>query len=127
MPSPYKTNCFDYNKIGCKSRRDCVDKCNIKWSLEHCNSLPENTILDKHDDKNNISFTCNKSYECQANYKLPDCVDEYYTIKPFQIKKLELSKFEILFIKRFNQINLTTKDNDSITVVEIQCYTLDKI
>ena len=76
MPSPYKTNCFKYNEIGCKSRRDCIDKCNIKSSLEYCNTLPPTAILYKHDDNNKISITCHKTYECQAKYKLPDCVDD---------------------------------------------------
>ena len=26
MPSTYKTKCFDYNQIGCKSRQDCISK-----------------------------------------------------------------------------------------------------
>ena len=37
LPSPYKTHCFDYSKIGCKSKQDCIDKCTIQLTLKHCN------------------------------------------------------------------------------------------
>ena len=64
MPSPYKTNCFEYNKIGCKSRRDCVDRCNVEWALKHCNgSLPSGTIVDRHDDKNIFKDECNNNHK----------------------------------------------------------------
>ena len=53
MPSPYKTRFFDCNKIGCKSRTDCMDRCNVEWALKHCNgSLFSRTIIDRHDNKN---------------------------------------------------------------------------
>lgn len=47
MPSPYKTNCFDYTKIGCKSRKYCVDRCNVEWAKEHCDGK---TLLNKLGD-----------------------------------------------------------------------------
>ncbi len=40
MPSPYKTNCFDYNIIGFKSRKDCIDSCLIEMSIEYFKCLP---------------------------------------------------------------------------------------
>ena len=91
MPSPYKTNCFEYNKIGCKSRRDCVDRCNIEWALIHCNnSLPEYTISDKHNDKDKFGEPCNDNNKefCENKYKSPDCFNEYYKIKLISEKSI---------------------------------------
>ena len=90
MSSPYETNCFDYNKIGCKSRRDCVDRCNVEWALKHCNgSLPSNTIVDRHNDKDIFKGKCNDNYKgyCEQKHKSLDCIDEYYAIKLVAEKK----------------------------------------
>ena len=52
MSSPCKTKCEDYNKIGCKSKRDYVDRCNVEWTLKHCNgSLLSGTIIDRQNDR----------------------------------------------------------------------------
>ena len=135
MPSPYKTNCFDYNKIGCKSRRDCIDKCHIEYTMKHCNSLPPNTILDKKDDKNNISYECYQPNACDK-YNSPDCIDEYYTIKPLQETNLRnyhstsnMVNFDqyITQYTRYNNFNLTKNNIESISYVDIQCYTPDTI
>ena len=48
MQSPYKTNCFDYTKYGCKSRNDCIDKCTIELALKDWKSLPPQTFVDRH-------------------------------------------------------------------------------
>ena len=83
MPSPYKTKCFDYNKIGCKSRIDCVDRCNVELTVKHCNgSLPSRTIIDRHNDKNIFNDICKDNYTefCEQKYKSLDCINEYYKI-----------------------------------------------
>ena len=89
MPSPYKTRCFDYNQIGCKSRSDCINKCHVEWTLEHCNSLPNYFILDKHNDKNVLNESCYELHYCEKKYKSPDCTNEYYAIKLMADKKLK--------------------------------------
>ena len=90
MSSPYKTKCFNYNKIGCKSRRDCVDRCNVKWAFKNCNgSLPSETIIDRHNDKDIYKGTCNdnaKKY-CEQKHKSPDCINEYYPMRLLLDKK----------------------------------------
>ena len=47
MPSPYQTKCFDYTKLGCKSRDDCIRKCQIDTASKQCDSLPFNTMIRK--------------------------------------------------------------------------------
>ena len=83
MRSPYKTNCFDYNQIGCKSRSDCIEKCNIELSLNQCHCLPHKSNADRHNDKDNYCCTsCEKSFDyniCEEKYKSPDCINEYYS------------------------------------------------
>ena len=84
MPSPYKTNCFNYNEFGCKSRRDCIDQCNVKWALINCNgSLPNDTFINRHNDKDKFGNECDDKHKeyCEHKYKSPDCFNEYYTIK----------------------------------------------
>ena len=64
IPSPYKTKCLDYNEIGCKSRRDCVDRCNVERTFKHCNKpLPSEAIIDKHNDKDIFTDQCNNHYK----------------------------------------------------------------
>ena len=92
MPSPYQTNCFDYDKIGCKSRRDCVDRCNLEWSLKHCNgSLPSETIIDRHNDKDIFKGICKDNHTefCGQKYKSSDCINEHYKIKLKADKKIK--------------------------------------
>ena len=91
LPSPYQTNCFDYTKIGCKARADCLNKCNIERSLEQCKSLPHWTNVDGHNGKdkynnNNINMSnCvvfNFNYSiCEHKYKSPDCINEFFLMK----------------------------------------------
>ena len=109
MPSPYKTNCVNYNKIGCKSRRDCVDQCNVEWALKHCNgSLPSETIVDRHNDKDIFKYGCNDNHKeyCEQKYKSPDCINEYYTIKLVAEKKFKDFVSDVLieaFLEIFNE------------------------
>lgn len=133
MPSPYKTKCFDYKKIGCKSRQECIDKCKNEWTINNCNSLPLDTILDRHNDKNNMSSMCIQSY-CNEKYNWSDCTDEYYTIIPLReiifksdyFSKMQIEKFIKIHNKQKN-CNFTTNDIDKISVIEIQNYTPDQI
>ena len=85
LPSPYKTNCFDYTKIGCKSRTDCVDKCNIERGLKQCKSLPLYTKGDKHNNRDEYKESdCMWYFNysiCEDKYKSPDCINEYFSLK----------------------------------------------
>jgi hypothetical protein len=40
LPTPYKTDCLDYSKLGYKSRKYCIDKCLIESSVKKFNCLP---------------------------------------------------------------------------------------
>ena len=87
MPAPYKTNCLNYSEIGCKSRIDCVEKCNIEMSSRQCNGLTLTTNMDRHNNKDkyywsNCAFQYNYSV-CAEKYKSPDCINEYFSFKPF--------------------------------------------
>ena len=75
MSSPCKTKCEDYNKIGCKSKRDYVDRCNVEWTLKYCNgSLLSETIIDGQNDKDIFKNDCNNNHKeyCEMKHKLPD-------------------------------------------------------
>lgn len=92
MPSPYQTNCFDYNKIGYKSRSDCIDKCNIESSLKQCKSLPYKVNVNRHNDKDHYNGTCSFNYSiCEEKYKSPDCINEIYLFKTFFDLKVDES------------------------------------
>ena len=82
--------CFDYNKIGCKSRRDCVDRCKVEWAFKNCNgSFPSETIINRYNDKNKFKDECRNNYKeyCEEKHKSPDCINEYYTAKLMFDKK----------------------------------------
>ena len=124
MPSPYKTKCFDYNKIGCKSRIDCVDRCNVEWTLKHCNgSLPMgNTFVDRHNDKDIFKEECDDNYKeyCNQKYKHPDCFNEYYEIKIISEKKIkdwaiEKKSNKVIdeYLKQFNITNFKARNKNA--------------
>lgn len=97
LPSPYQTNCFDYTKIRCKSRSNCIDKCNIEWALKNCNSLPLSTNVDIHNNKYKFSSNeCIVPQHCKQKNNLLDCINEYYEIKP-----ILMSGFKERFGKKF--------------------------
>ena len=127
MPSPYKTNCFDYNKIGCKSRRDCIDRCNIEWALINCNnSSPENTIVDKHNDKDIFKGECddnNKEF-CENKYKSPDCFNEYYKIQ--LVSEIKYDKISTEGCDKFLQYvnNSTFKLNNKNAKIHINLISM---
>ena len=136
MPSPYKTNCFDYNQIGCKSRRDCIDKCHCDYILNYCNStLPMDTVVDRHNDNHKFrdDIKCFKIQFCEEKYKSPECINEYYTIKPRYVKTFMKNQDEKIvdgFIKRYterNNLNLSTNDINSISIIGISTFTPDTI
>ena len=113
MPSPYKTKCEDYNKIGCKSRRDCVDRCNIEWAFKHCNgSLPSGTIINRHNDKDTFKkFNDNNKEFCEQKYKSPDCINEYYTIKLEVERKIKELIRDDKIDKYIESLGITSKSN----------------
>ena len=84
MPSPYQTNCFHYKNVGCKSRNDCIEKCNIELAKEQCNSLPLNINMDiSHANHiyNYSNYQCLKMFNysiCKNKFKSHHCINEYY-------------------------------------------------
>ena len=129
MPSPYKTKCLDYNKIGCKSRSDCVDRCNVEWALKHCNgSLPSKTIIDRYNDKDTFNNDCNDNYKeyCEQKHQSPDCINEYYTIKLVIDKKFEdLANVDKIF--GYLKFNETFKSNNKNAKADINLLSLVQI
>ena len=113
MQSPYKTKCFDYNKIGCKSRRDCVDRCNVEWAFKHCNgSLPSYTIIDRYNDEYIFKGRCDNDKEfCELKHKSPDCFNQYYTIKLVSDNKIKelMSDENIIKIENILKSKLNAK------------------
>ena len=106
LPAPYQTNCLDYNKIGCKSRSDCIDKCNIEMSLKQCDSLHLYTNMYTHNDKDKYHLSkciinLNKKI-CENKFKLPDCINEYFSLKLFN----DLPLNESFSSKYFTEIYL---------------------
>lgn len=124
MPSPYKTNCFNYNKIGCKSKTDCVDKCNIEMALKECNESALFTNMDRHNNKDIYNWSkCSLLFNysvCQEKYKSPDCINEYFSFKPFSDSPLtgHWDQMEVKWDKEFNQ-NLRHINISKITMVTI--------
>ena len=120
MPSPYKTNCFDYNKIGCTSRQDCIEKCWVEWALIYCNnSLPDKGFIDKNNDKDKFtsdSLDCNPFKFCKEKYKSRDCFNEYYSFQVLSENKIPNDRiYEIS--KYFNES--TFKSNNPNTKFDI--------
>ena len=72
-------------KVGCKSRSDCIDKCNIEGALKEYNSLPLWTKMDIHNSKDGYLLGVhndNFNYSiCENKYKSPDCIMNYYEFK----------------------------------------------
>ena len=105
MPSPYQTNCFNYEKFGCKSRSDCINKCNIETLLKRCNRLPLSTNVDRHNDKDIYDQSkCSKKYnenQCEDKFNSPDCINEYFPFKPFSVSPLNESWISIYLIEEY--------------------------
>ena len=95
MPPPYQTNCENYNKFGCKSRSDCINKCNIETLLKRCNGLSLSTNVDRHNDKDIYNTSeCSMKYngsECEDKFDSSDCINEYFPFKPFSVSPLNES------------------------------------
>ena len=114
----YKTNCFDYNKVGCKSRNDCIDKCHLKWSLKNCNSLPPHTIWDRHNDQVRITKLCYDQMYCAEKYPWPDCIEEFYSMKTIIDRNIRdehgylFSGIEVM-MQQFSELQLKGKLNFS--------------
>lgn len=120
MPPPYRTNCINYARLGCKSRNDCIDKCKIAISLKNCNSLPLQTNFNVQNDKYQYKLSsCNDNLDfsfCLHKYKLPDCTKEYYSFKSINSFNLNgdfnSEKFSSLNLNKRgmkNDVNLFTK------------------
>ena len=112
LPSPYQTNCFDYSKLDCQSRSECIRKCQFESALKLCDSLPLQTLISKEDiqnDNNKYQYkykysNCINKFNlsiCESKFKSPDCVNEYYSFKPIIPIKLNRS-FDNLTFSRFN-------------------------
>ena len=105
MPPPYQTNCLNYSKIGCKSRSDCINKCKIEISLKQCNELPFDVNVDRNNDKDtyNVSkcyFELDESV-CHDKYKSPDCINEYFSFKPFSDSALNESWISKIILENY--------------------------
>ena len=89
LPTPYATNCFDYSKIGCQSKSECIDQCKVELSLKQCNVLPSFVNMDKSNDRDKYEekdkeIECKKrvdNTECDEKYKSNDCSNQYYELK----------------------------------------------
>ena len=110
MSSPYKTNCFNYNKIGCTSRQNCIEKCYAELALIQCkNSLPLFSFMDKNNDKDILtskSLLCSlfiQSKFCEDKYKLHDCFNEYYSFKVISDQELMKNERINKHLKNFNE------------------------
>ena len=122
MSSPYQTNCYNYNKIGCKSRSDCIDKCNIELSLKQCKSLPNKINVDRHNNKDHYDIKlCNLSYEiCEEEYKSPDCTNEIYSFKTVLDFKIDDPK--VKGYKTLSSLKMSSnqwQNNKSISLISI--------
>ena len=124
MPSPYQTNCFDYNKIGCKSRSECVDKCLIEMSLKECNSLNSFTNVDRHNDKDIYNESeCIRHLNtkvCEDKYESSDCLNEYFSFKPFT----DLTLNESLYFKMMMDNYVEKRFNQTLQQLNINAFTV---
>ena len=115
LPAPYQINCFDYHQIGCKSRSDCIDKCNIEMSLKKCSELPVDTNVDRHNDKNiNNLWKCCINYDgsvCEDKYKSPNCLNWYFSIQPFSVVILNKS-----WISKYKMNKVNVKAVAAVTI-----------
>ena len=123
ISSPYQTDCFDYQKIGFKSRSQCIDKCNIESSIKQCNCLPEETKVDRHNDKDDYQCIpkCNFSYSiCEQKHKKPDCFNEYYSFRTVIDVKLDENP-QI----RTSYLNATNKKINNINNISLIVISYD--
>ena len=122
LSSPYKTNCFDYTKTGCKSRSDCIDKRNIELSLNDFNSLPAKTNLDINNDKDALNGACKSNEFCQRKHKSPDCINQYYAIKTIlhsSLKEYLDDNGYSIGLMQLNTSMFQSLDYNLITCIEI--------
>ena len=123
MKSSYRTNYFDYTKLGCQSGQDCIDKCNIDSALKQCNALLLSTKVDISNDKDSYHYSnCIHNYNCSVcdeKLKSPDCVIEYYIIESMISSSLNGNFHEIALNKYNASKKGMTKDWNLFTNVKI--------
>ena len=129
MLSPYQTKCFDYTKLGCESRDDCIRKCQINMALKQCDSLPLDTTIKKNDftvymAKFNVTpCLLNSNYtSCKVKFKSFDCVNEYYTFKPVVPVPLNNESFKRKFLDLWLNETSTGMKNDYAKFTRVEIF-----
>lgn len=121
LPPPYTTQCFDYSKIGFKSRNDCYEKCYIELSVRQCNVVPSyiningKFILVKFNQTDQEKL-CIKQVErniCHRKCHHDDCVNEYYTFKLITDNEID-DKERLILTNEYPNLNY-----ESVSVVEV--------
>ena len=117
LPAPYATNCFDYSKIGCQSRRDCIDKCKVELNLKECNVLPTFINVDVLNDKDYFQENyCTKrvdNNQCENIYKSNDCLNQHYSLETLVNDAFDKDKLNFL------QQNYPQYNSNLITSIDI--------
>ena len=129
MPSSYQTKCFDYTKLGCESRDDCIRKCQINMALRQCDSLPLDTMIEKDDFTvymaifNVTPCLLNSNYtSCKVKFTSFDCVNEYYTFKPVVPVPLNNESFKRKFLDLWLNETSTGMKNDYAKFTRVEIF-----
>ena len=87
LPSPYRTNCVDYSqRLGVKTRKNCIRKCMLRESLEKCGvvsdeidvySGEQNVVFAKSDEEKNCTERENLNDICWKQCWYNDCYKQY--------------------------------------------------
>ena len=144
MPAPYATNCFDYSKIGCQSKSDCIDQCKVELHLRECDVLPSFVNMEKSNDRDKYETgDCRETIEksiCEERFTNNDCKMEHFTLKSIIDDEIKKDDVKASFLSKhyphYNSNLVTSIDivfqDDPDTIyshspqqhfVEFACYT----
>jgi hypothetical protein len=131
MPKPYKTSCFNYEKLGHISRADCIFKCVTNNYKKSYNRWPMDYLTeDSETDLKTIEFF-NETEDlkirkiCKNFCGFNDCFKEIFELK--EMKKMEFpeknNKSIRIYIYPPYASNLLLIHSAKIRIEEFLCYT----
>ena len=107
LPIPYQTKCINYEKIGFRSKSDCIDQCNINLNLAQCKALPSYVTVNISEFGDEIYNRSSATKLCKKNINSEFC-DQKCHYDECLIKINSISKIEDYNLKSIRGYNINS-------------------
>ena len=98
LKEPYETRCFDYQKIGLESRKECLHKCKLDQSIAWLNKLPPDVIIS---EKYELQFITGRERDELDAYKKILKVCATFCDRPACHETITITKMSQLAFSQF--------------------------